>query len=55
MKSDALVSLVPAQIYTVYVIAAVAIIATFLCSIPRASAICASVSARLLGSFTQPL
>jgi hypothetical protein len=39
MNSDAWVSLLPAQIYTVYVIAAVAIIATFVCSIPRVSAI----------------
>jgi hypothetical protein len=43
MNSDALVSLSPDQIYSVYVIAAVAIIATFVCCIARVSAVAQSL------------
>jgi hypothetical protein len=49
MNSDALVSLSPAQIYAVYVIAALVLFVTFLCCIPRVSAICASVISTLAG------
>jgi hypothetical protein len=48
MNSDALVGILPPQIYTVYVVAAVAIVATFVCSIARVSAVVMTLAQSLL-------